>query len=310
MKAILTTKFGPPEVLQLRKVPKPLPRKKEILVKVLATTVSSGDCRARSLNLSGVPFVKRVLARFVLGITKPRKPIQGLWLAGEVEKVGSSVKKFKNGDKVVARAPDLQLGAYAEYVALPEDGVIAPKPSNLGYEDAVAIPFGAVSALYFLRKGNIDSSQKLLINGASGAVGSAAVQLAKYFGADVTGICSSRNLDLVKSLGADLVIDYTKEEISECGKSFDVVFDSVGKLSLSNIDNISSKNCIFISVISSGHATPKIDNLRFVMKLAEQHKIRPVIDRVYSFEEMVEAHRYVEKGHKAGNVIVTIKPNK
>jgi NADPH:quinone reductase-like Zn-dependent oxidoreductase len=207
MKAIVTTKYGPPEVLQLREVEKPVPRDNEVLIRICATAVHSGDCRMRSLNLVGVSFLQRILARLILGVTKPRKPIQGLFLAGEIETAGDKVKKFKKGDRVYARTPDMRFGAYAEFTCLPENIIMALKPANVTYEEAVAVPFGGLSALYFLRKGEIRSGQKVLIYGASGAVGTSAIQLAKYYGAEVTGVCSTSNSELVKSLGADKVID-------------------------------------------------------------------------------------------------------
>jgi NADPH:quinone reductase-like Zn-dependent oxidoreductase len=307
MKAILCTKYGPPEVLVLGEVLKPLPKKNEVSIKVHATAVNSGDCRIRSLDLSGVPFLQRILARLVLGISKPRRPVQGLWLAGEIEAIGKSVNRFNVGDKVYARTPDMKFGAYAEYACLPEKSFMSLIPSNLSCEEAIAIPFGGVTALFFLKKGNIQKGNKVMIYGASGAVGSLAVQIAKYYGAVVTGICSTTNIDLIKSLGADRTIDYMKEDFLADNDLYDIIFDTVGKISYTKIKSLLKPEGKFISVVTSGHAQLDIKNLVTLTELAESGKIKPVIDRVYPFEQMVEAHRYVELGHKKGNVIITVK---
>ncbi|MDD1770499.1 MAG: NAD(P)-dependent alcohol dehydrogenase [Methanomassiliicoccales archaeon] len=309
MKAIVTTKYGPPEVLQLREVEKPVPRDNEVLIRIYATAVHSGDCRMRSLNLVGVSFLQRILARLILGVTKPRKPIQGLYLAGEIVTAGNKVKKFKKGDRVYARTPDRRFGAYAEYTCLPENSIMALKPANVTYEEAVAVPFGGLSALYFLRKGEIRSGQKVLIYGASGAVGTSAIQLAKNFGAEVTGVCSTANLELVKSLGADKVIDYTKEDFTESNELFDLIFDAVGKTSYSKSKKALKPEGKYVSVVASGHAKMETEDLIFLTKLVESGKIRPVIDRSYPLEQIVEAHRYVEAGHKKGNVVITVGHN-
>ena len=209
MKAVVCTEYGPPEVLKLKEVEKPVPKDNEVLIRTYATAVHSGDCRMRSLDLSGVSFLQRIMVRLVLGAAKPRKPILGLWLSGEIETTGKNVKRFQVGDKVYARTPDLQFGAYAQYTCLPEKSFMAYKPTNVTYEEAVAVPFGGLTALCFLRKGGIQSGHKVLVYGASGAVGTSAIQLAKYYGAEVTGVCSTVNLELVKSLGADKAIVYT-----------------------------------------------------------------------------------------------------
>lgn len=306
MKAILCTKYGPPEVLVLGEVLKPHPKKNEVSIKVHATTVSSGDCRIRSLDLSVVPFVQRIFARLVLGISKPRNPVQGLWLTGKIEAVGKSVKRFQVGDKVYARTPDMKFGAYAEYACLPEKSFMSFIPSNLSWEEAIAIPFGGVTAWYFLKKANIQNGNKVMIYGASGAVGSMAVQIAKYYGAFVTGICNTSNIDLIKSLGADRVVDYRKEDFTADNDLYDIVFDTVGKITYKKIKPLLKPGGKFISVVTSGHAQSETEDLFALTMLAESGKIRPVIDRVYAFEQMAEAHRYVDLGHKKGNVVITV----
>jgi NADPH:quinone reductase-like Zn-dependent oxidoreductase len=306
MKAIVCTRYGPPEVLHLKEVEKPTPRDHEVLIKIFATAVHSGDCRMRSLNLVGVPFLQRILARLILGVTKPRKPIQGLFLAGEIETTGHKVTQFKKGDQVYARTPDMQFGANAEYTCLHEDCMLALKPANTTYEEAVAIPFGGLSALYFLKKGNIRSGQKVLIYGASGAVGTSAIQLARYFGTEVTGVCSTANLEWVKSLGADRVIDYTKEDFTKGNELFDIIFDAVGKISYSQSKKVLNPKGKYVSVVTSGHARMEPEDLIFLTRLVEAGKLKSVVDRSYPLEQIAEAHRYVEKGHKKGNVVITV----
>lgn len=309
MKAVVCTKYGPPEVLQFREVKKPAPGSNEVLIRIYATTVTSGDCRIRSLNLSGVPLLQRILARIVLGISKPRRPIQGLWLAGEIEATGKSVKRFHVGDRVYARTPDMKFGAYAEYACLTDKSFMALIPSNLSYEEAIAIPFGGVTALFFLEKAKIQKGNRVMIYGASGAVGSLAVQIAKYYGAFVTGICSTPNIDLIKSLGADKTIDYMKESFLAENHLYDIIFDTVGKISYTKIKSILKFDGKFISVVSSGHVQSKIKDLITITELAASGNLKPVIDRKYSLEQMVEAHRYVDLGHKKGNVVITVGHN-
>jgi NADPH:quinone reductase-like Zn-dependent oxidoreductase len=319
MKAVIYNKFGPPDVLQLREVVKPNPKDNEVLIKIVTTTVVKEDPDMRA-------------SPGFNGLLKPRNPILGQELAGEIEAIGKNVTRFTPGDQVFGID---SFGAYAEYKCMPENGALAIKPSNLSYEGAASIPNGALTALPFLRdKGNIRSEQTVLIYGASGSVGSAAVQLAKYYGAEVTGVCSTTNLEWVKSLGADQVIDYTKEDFTKNGKTYDIIFDTIGKRSFSECKESLTDEGIYLATVptpvimlqalwtaKSGSkkvkfaaaglrpSSEKIKDLVFLAELIEAGKIKPVIDRCYPLEQIADAHRYVETGHKMGNVVITVNHN-
>jgi NADPH:quinone reductase-like Zn-dependent oxidoreductase len=322
MKAIVATTYGAPEVLQLKEVTKPTPKDNEILVKVHATTVNAGDSRMRSFT---VPPLLWLPARLALGFSKPKHPIYGMELAGEVEAVGKAVQRFKPGDQVFASTFEEQFGAHAEYKCLPEDGVVVRKPQHLSYAEAATLPISAHTALYFLKAANIQPGQRVLIYGASGSVGTFAVQLAKYFGAEVTGVCSTRNVALVKSLGADTVIDYTQEDFTQNGTTYDVIFDTVGKTTFAQCQGalkdkgqylhtslgLSALKGLWYGMTTGKHviggtAIPRTEALTFLKDLSAIGRLKPVIDSCYPLEQMVEAHRYVDGGHKKGNVVITV----
>ena len=305
MKAIVATQYGGPEVLQLKEVQKPTPKDNEILIKVHATTVTAGDFRMRSFT---VPPMFWLPARIALGLTKPKQPIYGMELAGEVESVGKDVTKFKVGDQVFASTLTENFGGYAEYKCLPERAMVSQKPVNMTYEEAAALPIGATTALRLLRKGNLQRGQKVLIYGASGSVGTYAIQLAKYFGAEVTGVCSTSNLELVKSLGADHVIDYTKEDFSSRAERYDVIYDTLAKFPKSQYSKVLAPNGNFVTMAKLD-TKESMENLFFIKELIESGEIKAFIDRCYPLEEMVEAHRYVDAGHKKGNVVITVEHN-
>ena len=322
MKAIVYERYGPPEVLHLAEVAKPVPRDDEVLVRVHASTVTAADFRCRSFT---VPLSFWIPARLVLGITKPKLPILGAELAGEIVETGKKVTKFKQGDQIFA-ATIGRFGGYAEYACLPETGVVAIKPSNMTYGEAAAVPVGARAALHFLRKANITSGQKVLVYGASGSVGTFAVQLAKYYGAEVTGVCSGSNLELVRSLGADKVIDYTKENFAAAGAIYDVVFVAVDRDTFTDCMKALKPKGIYLNattpvrtprmrwaaltsdrtIVTGEHPSRSADDLVFLRGLIEQGLLRSAVDRTYPLEQMVEAHRYVDLGHKKGNVVIAV----
>ncbi len=325
MKAIVYTQYGPPDVLHLQDVPKPAPQEDEVLIKVHATSVTAGDCNARGFVF--VPPGFGILPRLMFGLRKPKQTILGLELSGEIVAVGTAVKQYKQGDLVFGNAGE-KYGAYAEYICLPEDAMLAMKPANLTFEEAASIPFGGSTALYFLRdKANLQPGQKVLILGASGCTGVYAVQLARFYGAEVTGVCSTANLELVKSLGADKVIDYTREDFTQNGETYDVIFDMVpGKASFARYKGSLKPNGLYLAgagglkefaqmawtaltggkKVIAAMAPDRKEDLAFLKELLEAGNLKPVIGRRYPLEQTAEAHRYADTGHKKGSVVISV----
>ena len=307
MKVVLYTEYGPPEVLRLAEIPKPAPHENEVLVRVHATTVTIGDTIMRSLNLP-IAGWQKVMARLFLGWSKPKRPILGMELAGDIEAVGRRVTRFKPGDAVFASTFAVNFGGYAEYKCFPETGVLALKPANLTYEEAAAVSGAGMTALHCLQKGKIQPGQKVLIYGASGAVGTNAVQLvSRHLNADVSGVCSAANLELVQSLGANRVIDYTRQDFTQSGERYDVIFDAVGKLVPAQGKKALKPGGVYLNVHADSDGGNKLANLLALKEIIEAGKLKPAIDRVYPLERIVEAHHYVETGHKKGNVVITMK---
>ncbi len=320
MKAIVYERYGPPEVLRLKEVAKPIPKDDQVLIKVHATSVTAADCLVRQ----GEP----AWGKIILGLRGPRRKIIGSELAGEIEAVGKDVKRFRPGDQVYGFTA-FGLAAYAQYTCMPEKGSLGIKPTNLTYEQAVAVVDGATTAFFFLRdKGNIQPGKKVLINGASGSIGTYAVQLAKYFGAEVTGVCSGKNAELVRSLGADHVIDYTQEAFTNNKDAYDIIFDTVGKSSYAKCKDALRENGRYLPTtglintflkiwtsifgskkVVSGMSIDKNDALVFLKELIEAGKMQIIIDRTYPLEQIAAAHQYVEKGHKKGNVVINVTHN-
>lgn len=324
MKAAIATKYGPPEVLQIQEREKPTPRPDEILIKVHASTVTAGDCRMRSFN---VPPLFWLPGRLTLGISKPKNEITGMELSGVVDAVGSKVKRFKTGDAVFASTVKSEMGGNAEYKCLSEKQAIALKADNVSHEEAAALTIGGETALWFLQKAGMDKPspngkpKKVLIYGASGSVGTFAVQLARYYGGEVTVVCSTRNVELLRSLGADKVIDYTKEDFTKNGNMYDIIFDTVSKIPLSQCKNSLHKDGRFLDTVSMfpalygllhgrkviGGGSPELsEDLQFLMKLMQEGKLKSVIDKTYALNQIVEAHRYADTGHKRGNVVIAV----
>jgi NADPH:quinone reductase-like Zn-dependent oxidoreductase len=328
MKAILHTAYGPPDELQLKEVETPVPKDNEVLIRIHATTVTTSDCNMR--NQTFVPKLFVLPTRMQFGLLKPSNKILGLDLAGQVEATGKNVTRFREGDQVFGTT-EPAFGAHAEYICLPQDAVLTTKPANMTFEEAATIPVIANTALHFIRDlGNVQAGQSVLIIGASGGIGTFSVQLAKYYGAEVTGVCSTTNLELVRSLGADMVIDYTQQDFTKSGETYDVVFDAVGKSSFSHCKSSLKENGVYLVTLPQATvlfqtlwtskvgtkrvkmegAPARLDNLVFLKELIEAGELGTVIDRRYPLEQIAEAFRYVEKGHKKGNVVITVMQDK
>lgn len=309
MKAVICTKYGPPEVLQLNEIEKPVQKDNEVLIKIKAATVHIGDTKVRRLE-PGLGSVKdfffKPMMGIILGFKGPRKKVLGMELAGDIEAIGTNVTLFKIGDPVFA-STEFRFGTYAEYCCIPEDGILAIKPNCMSYEEAAPVSNGGLTALINLRKANIQKGQRVLIYGASGSVGTYAIQLAKHFGAVVTAVCSSTNFDMVKSLGADMVIDYTQVDFTERNDTYEVIFDAVGKIAFSKRKKSLARSGVYLTSLAlSGNIKLKVEDLIFLKELCDAGKLKSVIDKCYSIEQIVEAHRYVDKGHKKGNVVITV----
>ncbi|MGL1904126.1 MAG: NAD(P)-dependent alcohol dehydrogenase [Fibrobacterales bacterium] len=323
MKAVVCTKYGAPEVLTIQDVPKPSPKPNEVLIKIVATTVSSADCRVRSFN---VPLSFWLPAKLVLGLFRPRKNILGIECAGIIESIGESVTRFKKGDQVFAFPGHYAFGTYAEYTTIDQNGNIACIPNNTNYNEAASLNLGGQTALTFLRKAGISQGKNILIYGASGSVGSAAVQIAKSYGLNVTGVCSSGNLDLVTSLGADSVIDYTTHDFTQMGGAYDIIFDTVGKTKPSNCIKVLTQKGVYLQTVSppahsikmfcytlftrkrciGGSFHPKPEDMLTIKELVEAEQLKPIIDSYYPLEQIVEAHRRADTGRKKGNIVITL----
>jgi NADPH:quinone reductase-like Zn-dependent oxidoreductase len=330
MKASVYTQYGSPDVLQLKEVTQPVPQGNQVLIRVHATSVNYGDLAARNFRAISprefnMPFIFWLLAKISFGLQKPNISILGSEFSGEIEAVGRDVKRFKKGDRVFGY-PGQSFGAYAEYLCMPENGVLTSKPANLTGEEAAVVPYGSIMALNLLRKMNIQPGQKVLINGASGAIGSAAVQIARYFGAEVTGVCGTQRLEFVKALGAEHVIDYTKQDFTQNGETYDLIFDILGKSTFSGCQNSLTPNGVLLyasfkmkqlfQMLRTSRTSGKkvicaiapgsLEDLISVKELIEAGKIKAIIDKCFPLEQAAEAHRYVETGHKKGNVVITV----
>lgn len=309
MKAVICTKYGPPDVLKITEVDKPVPKDNELLVKIIATTAHIGDTKIRRFEPGLGKFkdlLFKPLMRFIVGFRGPRKKILGMEFSGVIESVGSKVSRFKPGDEVFATT-EFRFGTYAEYCSIAENGVVALKPANISHEESAPVSNAGLTALINLRKANIQKGQLVLIYGASGSVGTYAVQIARNFGAEVTGVCSTGNIEMVKSIGAASVIDYTKEDFTQRPEKYDVIFDAVGKIKYSNRKKALKKTGKYLSSLAiSGNIKLKAEDLEFLKQLCEAGKLNTVIDRTYRLDQIAEAHSYVDKGHKKGNVVIIV----